>query len=128
MNYNNVNSYKWDSNEGIIHVKGKQNNKKNVKDNNEKRGILQKIQINKCCIYLCFLCVRKRKNIQNILLDEGMKIIIEKLDIINLFKRIYRDEKLQEMQDDKEEYIKMSDECKTQLFDIYNRTLSDFKM
>ena len=128
MNDNNVNSYNGNSNEGIIHVKGKENNKKNVKDNNKKREILQKIQINKFCIYLCFFCVRKRKNIQNILLDEGMKIIIEKLDIMNLFKRIYRDEKLQEMQDDKEEYIKMSDECKTQLFDIYNRTLSDFKM
>jgi hypothetical protein len=126
MNYNNVNSYKWDSNEGIIHVKGKQNNKKNVKDNNEKKEIYQKIRVNRCCIYLCFLCVRKRKNIQNILLDEGMKIIIEKLDIMNLFKRIYRDEKLQEMQDDKEEYIKMSDECKTKLFDIYNNTLSEF--
>ena len=121
MNYNNVNSYNVNSNEGIIHVYGKENDKKFVKN-----GILEKIQVNKCCIYLCFLCVRKRKNIQNILLDEGMKIIIEKLDIMNLFKRIYRDEKLEEMIDDKEEYIKMSDECKTKLFDIYNNTLSEY--
>jgi len=121
MNYNNVNSYNVNSNEGIIHVYGKENDKKLVKN-----GILEKIQVNKCCIYLCFLCVRKRKNIQNILLDEGMKIIIEKLDIMNLFKRIYRDEKLEEMIDDKEEYIKMSDECKTKLFDIYNNTLSEY--
>ena len=122
MNYNNVNSYNVNSNEGIIHVKGKKNDKKIVKG-----GILQKIQINKCCIYFCFLCARKKKNIQNILLDEGMKVIIEKLDIMNLFKKIYRDEKLQEMQDDEEEeYIKMSDECKSKIFDIYNSTLSEF--
>ena len=126
MNYNNVNSHNMNSNEGIIHVKGKENDKKNVKDNNDKRGILQKIQVNRYCIYLCFLCVRKRRNIQNILLDEGMRIIIEKLDIINIFKRMYRDEKFQEMLDDKEEYIKMSDECKTRIFDIYNNTLVEY--
>ena len=55
-----------------------------------------------------------------------MKIIIEKLDIINLFKKIYRDEKIQGRLDDKDEYIEMTDECKTQLHDIYKKTVYGF--
>jgi hypothetical protein len=39
--------------------------------------------------YFCFICLRKRKNIQNILLDEGMKMVSEYLDIINMFKRAF---------------------------------------
>jgi hypothetical protein len=123
---NNINSNDVKSIEGIINIKGKKKNKHKIKDNDENRGILKKIQINRCLTYLCFLCARKRNNIQNILLDEGMKIIIEKLDIMNLFKKIYRDEKLQEKLDDKEEYIEMSDECKNKLFDIYKNTLYGF--
>ena len=45
-------------------------------------------------IYLCFLCVRRRKIIQNVLLDEGMNIISNKLDIFNIFDILNRDEKL----------------------------------
>ena len=63
---------------------------KGIEKEKEKRKIIKKIKTSKMCIYLCFLCVRKRKNIQNILLDEGMKVITEKLDIMNLFKNLYR--------------------------------------
>jgi hypothetical protein len=106
-----------------MNVKGKEDNNHII---NEKRGIIKKIQVNRFFTYLCFLCARKRKNIQNILLDEGMKIIIEKLDIINLFKKIFRDEKIQGRLDDKDEYIEMTDECKTQLHDIYKKTVYGF--
>ena len=71
------------------------------------------------CIYLCFLCVRKRKNIQNILLDEGMKVITEKLDIMNLFKNLYRNEKIQEKEINQEEIIEMSENCKVNLRKLY---------
>ena len=66
----------------------------NFKNKNDERDstLINKIKINKCCIYFCFLCVRKRKNMENILLDEGMRIIIEKLDIINIFKSLCRDD------------------------------------
>lgn len=121
MNFNNSNNI--NSNDEIKIAKRKENDKPIVKENNEKRGIIQKIRVNKFYIYLCFLCARKRKNIQNILLDEGMKIIIEKLDIMNLFNKIYRDEKLQEKLDEKDEYIEMSDECKTKLYEINKNTL-----
>jgi len=126
MNYNYNNSNNINSNDEIINVKEKENDKQIINENNEKRGIIKKIQVNRFCTYLCFLCARKRKNIQNVLLDEGMKIIIEKLDIMNLFKKIYRDEKLQEKLDDNDEYIEMTDECKTKLHDIYKSTLYGF--
>jgi len=73
------------------------------------RKIIDKIKINKkrtCC---CFLCTRKKRNIQNILLDEGMRIITEKLDILNMFKKMFRDEKKQENYDFKNEEMNTSE-------------------
>jgi hypothetical protein len=80
--------------------------------------IINKIKINKCCIYFCFLCVRKRKNMENILLDEGMRIIIEKLDIINIFKSLYRDD----MGLKEEKVIIMSNNCIKRLNEINSNT------
>ena len=102
-----------------------ENNIKNIEINNYKneneekdRTIKKKIKINKCCIYLCFLCVRKRKNMENILLDEGMRIIIEKLDIINIFKNLCRNDiNLKE-----EKILKMSHNCIKRLNEIDSNT------
>jgi hypothetical protein len=55
----------------------------------ENRGIITEIKYNIFCIYFCFLCVRKRKNIQNNLLDKGLELISEKLDILNIFKKLF---------------------------------------
>ena len=78
----------------------------------EKKRIIKKVKINKACTYLCFLCIRKWKNVQNVLLDEGMKVITEKLDIMNLFKKLYIDEKIQEKANIKDVTIELSYECK----------------
>jgi hypothetical protein len=80
--------------------------------------IINKIKINMCCIYFCFLCVRKQKNMENILLDEGMRIIIEKLDIINIFKSLYRDD----MGLKEEKVIIMSNNCIKRLNEINSNT------
>ena len=92
----------------------------------ERKGLIKRIKVNRFYASLCFLCARKKKNIQNILLDEGMKIIIEKLDIINLFKKIYRDEKLQLKTETQEEIIEMSEECKNNLHELFKSTLYQF--
>ncbi len=84
-----------------------------IKDKQE--GILNKVKMNKICLYLCFCCARKRKNIQNILIDEGMKVIKEYLDIINIFKKIHKLEKMKENNEIKEEIIEMTEECKNNL-------------
>ena len=110
------------------YIKRNINNENNIKnidiynyknENEEKdRTLIKKIEINKCCIYFCFLCVRKRKNMENILLDEGMRIIIEKLDIINIFKSLCKNDiDLKE-----EKILKMSKNCIKKLNEIDNNT------
>jgi hypothetical protein len=113
MNSNNFNN----SNEYIKIIKDKEPNI-NLEKVNENRRIIKKIRINRIYTYFCFLCARKSKSIQNILLNEGMKLIIGKLDILNLFKNIYNVESIKENFKNKDEIIEMSDECKNNLKDI----------
>lgn len=113
LNSNNFNN----SNECIKIIKDKETNI-NLEKVNENRRIIKNIRINKIYTYFCFFCARKRKNIQNILLNEGMKLIIEKLDILNLFKNVYNVENIKESFNPKDEIIEMSDECKNNLKDI----------
>ena len=76
----------------------------------EKANIINKIKYNKVDIYLCFICIRKRKNYQNFLIDEGMNLVSQYLDILNLFVKMHHQEKLFENHK-KEEIVEMSDEC-----------------
>ena len=84
-----------------------------------KRKIINKIKINRGYIYFCFFCIRKRKNLQNVLLDEGMKLIVERLDLRNLFRTIYKEEKMN-LNFATGDFIQMSDDCKKKIEDIYN--------
>ena len=88
-------------------------------DGNKQQGrdIVSKIKVTRACVYLFFCFTRKRKIIQNYLLDEGMNIISEKLDVFNIFEKMYKDEEIME----KIVYnktIQMSDECKIKLQSI----------
>ena len=87
---------------------------KTKKSNNEKKSknFVNKIKINKCYLCICFLFIKSRKNLQNILVNEGMGIITQYLDVLNIFKKLYRDGKIQEqLQKEKDDIIEMSDEC-----------------
>ena len=111
-------------NENKTNISNNENNNIDKKEKeiekSEEDKIIQKIIINKFYLYLCFICIKKRKNIQNILLDEGMKVIKEKLDIINIFKNLCRDELYQEKEKINEtEIIEMSDSCKNNLEIVY---------
>ena len=84
----------------------------NKNKNKEKINKINKIQINKCIVCICFLFIKKIKTHQNVLIDEGMEIITEHLDILNIFKKLYRDGKIQEkLQNEKDDIIKMSEKC-----------------
>ena len=85
------------------------NFKKIDKDKKEEL-MVHNIYFNQLYICLFFCCIRKRKNIRNILLNEGMKIFMEKLDITNLFKKMVITDDFQKIQ-----IIKMSDYCKNNL-------------
>ena len=91
-------------------------NRETERDNKSRR-IIKKIKYNPFCTYFCFLCVRKRKNIPNTLVDEGMNIIVEQLDILNLFRKLLKDEKIQETFS-KDEVIVMSDDCKLNIQEV----------
>jgi len=84
-------------------------------NNKTKKNIINKVKIGKFCTWFCFLCARKTNNMQNILLDEGMRIIAEKLDILFLFRKMYRIDKFQEQIEYKDEIINMSEKCKNKI-------------
>ena len=101
------------------------NCKDEIENGSPKRKIITEIRINRTCLYICFFYVRKRKNLQNILLNEGMKLIIEKLDLLNLFRTIYRDERIH-LKIKNEDLINMSKICKKNLDVIYKPLNNDF--
>ena len=91
---------------------------KNDDKNKNLTGIIDKIKLNKILVHLFFCCIRIPKNINNILLDEGMKIITEQLEIFNLFIKLYKDEKLQRNIDQKLYNIEMSEDLKKKYNDL----------
>ena len=80
---------------------------------NPNNYIIKKIKLGKCWVYVLYLCCKKRNNINNVLLEEAMRIITEHLDIINVFKKIYINETTEKF-----EVKNMSNECKNQLRDL----------
>ena len=104
-------------------IDDKTDDKKENKNNDDipdYKNIIKKIKFNKFYIYFGFCCVRNISNINNILLDEGMKLIIEQLDIFNIFRILYKITKSNHQL--KEEIIKekMSDECLQKLSKLTN--------
>ena len=97
------------------------NNTFNIDENKQKgRDIVSKVKVTRACVYLCFCFTRRRKIIQNYLLDEGMNIISEKLDVFNIFEKMYKDEEIMEkMMYNKT--IQMSDECKIKIQSINHK-------
>ena len=79
------------------------------------RRIIDRIKMKCYCVYFWFCFARKKKNIQNVLLDEGMRVIVEKLDIINIFKKIYSTEFIEKSLKIKGNMFEMSDTCKQKM-------------
>ena len=81
--------------------------------NNESKNIVNKVRLNRACIYFWFCFARHRKIQDNFLIKEGMNLISRRLDIFNLFEKIYQQEQRKETVINK--VIPMSDECKAGL-------------
>ena len=81
------------------------------------RKKISKLTFTKVDLYICFLCTRKRKKIKNILMDEGMNMFSEKLDVINIFSKLMKIEDFENLSH-KKKSIEMSDECKKRLQDF----------
>ena len=93
--------------------------KSTEKSQNEKRKIIDRIKMKCCCVYFWFCFARKKKNIENTLMDEGMKIIGEKLDIINIFKKIHSVELMEQTLKYSGNLIEMSEACKRKIHALY---------
>ena len=85
--FNNYNTNNYNINNlNITDVK--ERNTETEKDNKNDK-IIEKIKFNILYTYFCFLCLRRKKTLQNDLLDKGMKLVYQKLDIFNIFKKLY---------------------------------------
>jgi len=119
LNSNNINSIENGKEQIIQTDKNDLPKLKEAKAKNkevEKRNYITKIKLNKCCIYFFFLCAKRRKNLQNILINEGMSVITQNLDILNIFNKIYREGKIEDII--KNRTLKMSDECVNRLIKL----------
>ena len=92
-------------NSNKMNAKNKSNNDNN---NNE---IINSIELNIFCVHFGFCFVRKKKNLHNILLNESMKLISEKLDVLNIFRIMCLNEEIYSKYDYKNDFIQMSNEC-----------------
>ena len=104
----------------IIYNSQKKEEVGEIKDNhdnntNNNNMIINEINLNKFFVHFGFCCVRIRRNYQNILLDESRFLSAEKLDIINIFKKMCLSEEIQSKYSIDKDTIKMSDECKNSL-------------
>ena len=124
----NTNMEEININRNIKYSKIKEDNKANALSNNQiisideryksneaQRNILDNVNINTFFVIFAFCCIRKRKNMNSFMLEEGLYIIRERLDILNIFKKMYYEEQLQEQLKIKQNEIKMSDSCKKKL-------------
>ena len=91
-------------------------------DNNSEnlKNIIKKIRTNIC---FCLCCINHNENINNILYDEGMKLIIEQLNIFNVFRRLFEISKIELLISEEDMKTQMSDECKRNIERIINKNL-----
>ena len=75
--------------------------------------IITKLEINQFKPKFCYK--KKREHFERILFEEAMKIILKKLDVQNLFKKIYKDNPEIDEKNTNSEYIEMSEHCKKEL-------------
>ena len=72
---------------------------------------LKNVYINNWLI-CCFWCTSKKKNINKVLFEEGSKLITERLDILNIFNRLYINEIIEKNLGIGAKDLDMSDKCK----------------
>ena len=109
---------KADSDKSVIIYNSKKKEEINEINNdstNNNNMIINEINLNQFFVHFGFCCVRSRRNYQNILLDESRNLTVEKLDIINIFKKMCFSEEIQYKYRIDKDTIQMSDECKNSL-------------
>ena len=73
--------------------------------------IINYVHLNNFLVHICFCCIRKRNNLQNILLDESMNLLSEKLYIINIFRMMCLGKEVKQKYKFDKSMIHMFNEC-----------------
>ena len=79
---------------------------------------LKNVYINNFLV-CCFWCTTKKSNVNKILFEEGSKLLTQKLDILNMFQRLYAVEIMQKKYGIEAKGKDMSTNCKKALH-VYN--------
>ena len=79
--------------------------------------IIRKIEL-KDLFFSIFCCGIKRRKVYNLLVNESMNVLQEKLDILNIFRNICLIENSNNYLNDNSDTIKMSEELSKKLLEI----------
>ena len=114
--FNYINTFLDDK----IDKKSEDQKNKNINLSEKNDYLIKTIKLNILCTHFGFCCLRSINNINNILLDEGMKIITEELDIVNIFRILYKNSKTEYLFKEEVMNLNMSDESKKKLAKLIN--------
>ena len=96
-----------ENNENANNIHNENTNNKDNENTNDKHTI-QNIKHNKCLLYFCCICYSMRKNKEQIIIKKGMDMVKENLDIIPIFKNMYRENKQVKVKEDNLPSVNMS--------------------
>lgn len=89
---NNIDDDKTKRSMNNIHYRSNSNNNLMKPNLKEEEKIIEEIKFNSLYIYLCCFCSRKFKNRNNFLMDKGMEIFIDKMNVFTIFKKSINNE------------------------------------
>ena len=93
-------------------------NNKTDRDN-ENNWIIENMTLKDIFISIFYCCKKKKRNVYKILVNESMNVVMEKLDIFNIFRNICSIEYSNyDINNNNFDIIKMSEECSKILSDI----------
>ena len=86
---------------------------------NENNWIIENMTLKDIFISIFYCCKKKKRNVYKILVNESMNVVMEKLDIFNIFRNICSIEYSNyDINNNNFDIIKMSEECSKILSDI----------
>ena len=87
-------------------------------EDNKNNWIIEEISLKDMLISIFYCCGKKRRKVYNILLNEAMRIIMENLDIFNIFKNLNSIDYSNNHFNKNVDIIKMSGECSKAIAEI----------
>ena len=114
-NVQNVENKSPEDNKNIMSIDSKGNELIGMADDTmTTNSDLKKVYINNWFI-CCFWCTSRKSNVNKVMFEEGSKLLIQRLDILNMFHMLYNYELIEKHIGIQPKEINMSDRCKRAL-------------